>query len=239
MECPRCGKKIEKGWNFCPFCGYRPDNGPQMFGGAFGGVFNSLMKRLSKQMEEMNKQMDRDLEVMDLSPLFRDMEGRKINITKKPHARGFTIRINRSNDSPPKVDVKTFGKVDRDMQKQIQDNLKRMGISSPDRMTIQQPKPAARGQAKRPEKDVKSFPTPKYCEEPKADVKKEGSRVVVDLDLPGVGSDSDIEIKELENSIEVRAMAGDKAFFKILTKPAGVSLREKQFGSGKLHLEFS
>jgi hypothetical protein len=39
--------------------------------------------------------------------------------------------------------------------------------------------------------------------------------------------------------VEVRARAGDKAYFKIITKPEQFSVTSRKFGSGKLHLEFS
>jgi hypothetical protein len=39
--------------------------------------------------------------------------------------------------------------------------------------------------------------------------------------------------------VEVKAIARDRAYFKILTKPAQFMLSQKSFKDGTLHLEFS
>ncbi len=64
------------------------------------------------------------------------------------------------------------------------------------------------------------------------------SKVIVNIELPGVKA-SDIQITQRQESIEVKAFAGEKAFFKILTKPAQFRITSKKFEKGKLHLEFS
>ena len=124
--------------------------------------------------------------------------------------------------------LKTFGNVDRArIQKQLEGQL---GYKP---RLKESPIPA--GGVEEPKRQL---PVPKTTEEPKTDVRQAGSRVVVDLELPGV-KEGDVEVKELESSVEVRAIVGDKAFFKILTKPEQHSLVEKKFHNGKLHLEFA
>ena len=81
--------------------------------------------------------------------------------------------------------------------------------------------------------------TPKITEEPKADVRKTGGKILVDIHLPEVKSENDIQIRPLENSIEVKAFSGDKAYFKIITKPAGSAVARKPFSRGILRLERS
>jgi|GEM_PF-615338 len=268
MDCPRCSRKIEKGWNFCPFCGYRPEAYSPVFGGAFGGILDKLMKRLAKQMEDidrqtnetdfdnMQKHFDKNFEVLDLSPMFRDLNKMNnmnnmdkdmqngIRIMGKPNARGFTIRIHRTNNNEPKVDVKTFGNVDDEaVQKQLGEQLKRMGISQQTR-PVQPMKPSVAVQPQQTTTQSKQterpkFPEPKITEEPKTNVKRVDSHVLVDMDITGVKSEEDIDINELESSVEVRAMAGDKTYFKILTKPERFKLSKKDFKNGKLHLEFA
>jgi len=253
MDCPRCGRKMAGGWNFCPFCGFRPDRLGPVFEGAFGGVFNSLMKRLARQMEYMDRRwddMERDVQVMDISPFFRDSvaDEKKFKVIEKPHATGFTIRIAQSGDREPKVDVKTFGEIDQSMQRQISDQLGRMGIKAPAVPGRPGFGPAKPGPAKAaPEKagerpksleKRRPFRRPKVTEEPKTEIKQTGYGVAVDMEMPGVKSEDDVQVSELESSVEVRAMAGDKAYFKILTKPGQYSLRRQEFAKGRLHLEF-
>jgi HSP20 family molecular chaperone IbpA len=77
------------------------------------------------------------------------------------------------------------------------------------------------------------------AEEPKAEVRRTEGGVAVDIPMPGVSSDDTIEIRELESSVEVKAAAGDKAYFKILTKPPESRLTRRYFRDGVLHIEFS
>jgi HSP20 family molecular chaperone IbpA len=250
---------VEKGWNFCPFCGLRPDQAPQAFGGAVGGVFDKLMKRLAKQMEDIdrkNQRTDRNFEVIDLSPMFKDMKEigqKKLKAMGKPGASGFSIRISRTNENNPKVDVKTYGNVDNEkIQKQVNEQLKRMGMEQYVRPASYRP-PAeqqegpeeqegpkqGQGDKELPDSRRKGFPTPRYTEEPRTTVKRVNSRVFVDIEIPGVKSLRDVNIMELRNSIEVRAIAGTKAYFKILTIPEQFKLDKREFYKGMLHMEFA
>ena len=77
----------------------------------------------------------------------------------------------------------------------------------------------------------------KTTEEPKTCVRRLGDNIVVEVKLPDVKDEGDIEVKSLENSIEVKAMAGDKAYFKILTKPPQTGILRKSFKKGILYLE--
>lgn len=240
MECPRCHKSNERGWNFCPFCGYRQDMPSPRYEGAVGGIFDKLLKRLAKQMEDIDSRainMDKDLEVRDLSPMFREMTGMKdsagFKVTATPNARGFSIKISKSNDEEPDVKVNTFGDLDENMQNQINSQLQSMGMKIMPSGNKQPEKKDIK------EKPKKNFPVPKVTEEPKTDIKQLGNGVTVDMEIPGVKEENDIEITELENSVEVRAIAGDKAFFKILTLPEQFGLAKSEFKKGKLHLEFS
>jgi hypothetical protein len=66
-----------------------------------------------------------------------------------------------------------------------------------------------------------------------------GSKVIVQMEIPDVKSIDDIDVKELESSVEVMARAGDKAYFKIIKKPEGHSITSKRYEKGKLFLEIS
>jgi hypothetical protein len=59
----------------------------------------------------------------------------------------------------------------------------------------------------------------------------------VDLDLPGVKGLEDISIKKLEESIEVRAFAGDKGYFKILSIPKDAKMIDKSFDESRLTIK--
>ena len=121
----------------------------------------------------------------------------------------------------PKVSVKTFGNVDR---KEIEQEVEKMGLESKPEI----PKPEPRREEM----------VPRVTEEPKTDVKRLGDKIIVEMELPDVKNEKDIRINSLENSIEVKAVAGNKAYFKILTKPPQSSIIGHRFEKGVLHLEF-
>jgi len=212
MKCPNCGSELEKNWQFCPKCGkiLKQETFDDIFKTVFNQIdFQNLFDQVKKNMEDMDD-FEKNFEVLDLSPFFKPQ-------TKK---QGFTIKIRRSGDKKPKVEVDTFGGVNKEaLRKEVYEEL---GI--------------------KPETDVKKvkerFVKAKTTVEPKANVKRVDSKVLVDIDLPKV-KENDITIKQLENSVEVRAVTKDKAYFKLLTKPAQFRISKKSFEKGKLHLEFS
>jgi len=223
MECPRCRSKLKNEWSYCPECGLARS-------GFVSLNFNDIFTRMRKEMTEMEKPIDRDFEVFDLSPFFRDQNKKSFVI--KPHGSGFSIRIVRSGEHKPKVTVKTFGNVNKEnVLKQI---YSKFGI----RPEKKQPENIT--QPKRDEYSEKiTRASPKKTEEPKSTVKRLGSKVIVDIELPDVKRDDDIQVKELEDSVEVRALADDKLYFKILTKPSKSGITSQDFKNGVLHLEFN
>jgi HSP20 family molecular chaperone IbpA len=223
MQCPVCGTRIEKDWGFCPRCGTRIS----------GDFFDEIFSRMRKELAEMNKLLEKDIEAFDLSPWFRDMDRKKTI----PKGSGFTIKIVHSADRKPEVSVRTFGNVDKT---KLRKEMGELGVWQPSlgnqssgksEFSHAPPKP------KPPELVIKG---PMKTEEPKTSVAKSASNVIVNIELPGVKAEGgNIEVSELENSVEVKALAKDKAYFKILTKPPQFRLARKSFEKGVLHLEFS
>lgn len=213
MRCQKCGAEAREGWRFCPRCGSRLSE----------DMFTDVFSRMEREFKEMGKGFERNFEVLDLSPFFR----------KPTKGRGFSIKITRSSGEEPKVSVKTFGDVDRG---EIEKEVRNLGF----RERLGTLKPKIR-EAREPEKfkgeEGVRISEVKTTEEPKTCVKRIGDRIVVEVELPEVKDPEDIEVKTLENSIEVKAKAGDRAYFKILTKPPQTSVVSKRFKSGILYLE--
>ena len=125
---------------------------------------------------------------------------------------GISITIHSGTGMEPKVEVKTFGDY-----KKFEPELKRkLGVSSIEEV-----------EEKRK--------IPKVVEEPETKIKKIGNKQIISIKLPGVKGE-DIEIRKLEQSIEVKAFAGDKAYFKLIPIPAGASVN-KEFKNGVLKIE--
>ncbi|MEM5812455.1 MAG: zinc-ribbon domain-containing protein [Candidatus Aenigmatarchaeota archaeon] len=221
MNCQRCGSKVEKGWSFCPRCG------SILSGDVFGEVFS----RLRKEIAEMNKLFEKEIEAFDISPWFKDIEKKKVVF--HPRSSGFAIKIVQSGSGKPVVSVKTFGDVDNERLKR---EIEKFGVWQPD---FGKEKSGVRVNVSTPNEQQRELKMPSFTEEPKTSVLRTGSKVVVEMELPGVDSEKNIEISELENSVEVKAFAGDRAYFKILTKPPQFTITKKLFDKGRLHMEFS
>jgi HSP20 family molecular chaperone IbpA len=193
----------------------------------------------------MNKLLEKDIEAFDLSPWFKDMdrrntlkEGDKAAFRpqfKQPRGSGFSIKIVQSGNAQPKVSVSTFGDVDKSKLRKEMDEL---GVWQPasDREVGKSDQKHGPGNPPKPQVLIKET---MKTEEPKTSVARSASKVVVNIDMPGVRSPQDIEVLDLESSVEVKALAGDKAYFKILTKPPQFKLARKVFEKGILHMEFS
>lgn len=227
MKCPRCGADVERDWKYCPECGQN------LRGGFRAGPFDDIFSRLREEMREMNQMFDRDLEAFDISPFFDRSPGK-----------GFSVKISRSGNREPEVHVETYGDVD---EEEIKERVRRqLGIGEVKAQKKEKPKLKVgkprkfrpeMGQRKKEKKPERK--PPKVTKEPETEVRRLGDRVVVDMEVPGVDKEEDVEINELKSSVEVKAMTGDKAYFKILTKPEDSRIIEKKLEKGKLHLEFS
>ncbi len=236
MICRRCGKEVEKGWRFCPNCG-------SVIQKAGKSLFDEIFSRFRKEFEDTDnafEDLDKEFGMLDLSPFLRKHKG-------SPKSKGFTIKITRRNNEQPKVDVQTFGNVDKNyVRKEVSEDLEEMGFRSQEGRPF--PEPAHRAPAGKhrvamesgeSSKDESKFSEAKETKEPDAKVRTEGTSLVVEMDLEDVKSIDDVEVKELESSVEVRARAGDKAYFKIIRKPEQFSVSSRRLEKGRLFLEFS
>lgn len=78
---------------------------------------------------------------------------------------------------------------------------------------------------------------PKVTEEPETKIERFGNKQIIQVKLPEVKSQDDIEIDVLEQSIEIRAFAGDKEYFKVIPIPSDAEISKKEFKNNVLKLE--
>ena len=76
---------------------------------------------------------------------------------------------------------------------------------------------------------------PKFTEEPETKIERSGKNQIINIRLPGVKHE-DIEVKRLENSIEIKAFTGDKAYFKLIPIPSNAAVN-KSFKDEMLKIE--
>lgn len=211
MYCPKCGKKVERNWEFCSHCGTR------LTRQVIQDPFSSIFQRMMEEFSEFDDIFSKDFEVFDMTPFFIS-----------PKRKGFSISIKQTDQGKPEISVRTFGDVDRkEIEKQIERGF---GIK---------PGEPAEGVKARTMEAEKKRPVPEVTEEPKTDVRRIDNRIVVEMNLPGVKSEEDVDILELSESVEVKGFAKNKVYFKILKIPRGFSVSRKEMKGDKLILEFS
>jgi len=211
-KCDRCGSKIEKDYNFCPYCRNSLEEGLNEDWGLLGkndsldGInfpmgFNHLFTSLIKNLDNQFK----NAETSQKSPQ------RKTNIKKG----GISISISTSGNRPPEIKVSSFGNTPGfgEKEKQISKKPKALILPSSD--------------------GVKFFGVPK--QEPQTNVRRLSNKVVYEIEMPGVTSIQDLSIIQLENSIEIKALGKGKVFHKIL--PINLPIKDYNLSKGKLVLE--
>lgn len=123
---------------------------------------------------------------------------------------GISISIRSTGNKEPDVKVKTFG----DYKKVEPEVKKKLGIKE----------------------TTTSAAVPKHLksEEPTANIKRIPEGYVYEIELPGVSSPKNVYVTKLQNSIEIKAIGADKAFFKLI--PTNLNMVNYTFENGKLVL---
>ncbi len=84
--------------------------------------------------------------------------------------------------------------------------------------------------------EEKNIRVPKTTEEPETKIQKVRNKEIITLNLPDVKNLEDIEMKQLSQSIEIKAFAGDKAYFKLIPIPSNAMVNN-EFKDGVLKIE--
>jgi HSP20 family molecular chaperone IbpA len=173
-------------------------------------------ERFFEEFEDFDRileKMEREFEEMFKIPTFRIP---RIKISS-PGVSGISITIHSGAGMKPKVEVKTYGEY-----KKLEPEIKRrLGVKVPIEEVEE-------------EKEIEYNP-PKTTEEPEAKVSREGNKTIIEINLPDVENEEDIQVKKLEQSIEIRARAKDKLYFKLL--PLTGEIVGKSFKDGVLKIE--
>lgn len=207
-KCPQCGNKIEKKFDFCPWCGLNiaEKDEDEFFNPNFsienmGFPFNTLFKHLGKNLEKE----------------FKNMEKMMLEPRKKAH--GISIRISAGNSGNPVIKIGNIW--DKKMENEMGNiitpvkkaRIKQINISNDE----------AKKFAKLPHK------------EPATNVRRLADRIIYEVELPGVTNNKNIMINKMHNSIEIRAFSADAAFLKLI--PVALPIIRHAFEKEKLTLE--
>lgn len=179
---------------------------------------NNIPDFLSEFFSEFDRNLRNiagmNFERLDTTPMFSENAG------------GFSLKVTRRNNEEPKVEVRTFGNV---RPEDIERNIRGLPPTAPLRGGF-----VRIGVA---QKTVQTPRKPGKVSEPRSKITTEGNRVIVELALPNVPSLKDVEVTELESSIEVRGYGKDESYFKIIAIPEGARVIGKSFSGGTLRLE--
>lgn len=130
---------------------------------------------------------------------------------------GVSVTITSGTGKEPKVNVKTSGSY-----KHLEPEIKRkLGV-----------KPAIEEVEEEPVKKVS-----KVTEEPETKIKTIGNKQTIQIKLPDVKNLKDIEIKKLEQSLEIKAFSKDKTYFKLIPIPKNSEILNKEFKNNVLKIE--
>ncbi len=212
--CQNCRKQLHGDEIFCPKCGERLTKGrsQDLFASP---TFDNFFKDFNLDMPNIDKifkkPIFRDFEILDLTPQFF----RKPKTTKK----GFTIKMSRKQNEEPKVEVETFGDVDPEyIRSKIPINFK---IPKKESKDVQKDKP---------KKVAKEY------SEPAAETRWIEDELHIAINLPEIYQEKDIQIDQLTESIEIRAVGEKKGYFKIVQIPKGAKIISQEFVPQKLIL---
>ncbi len=220
-KCRRCGEKVKDDFNYCPYC-----NAPlkDVFDNEEWGMLGrndilepegikmpmGLNALFNSLLKDLNKQMQQGMQNNQNQQQNNNQQGKKI--TKKQG--GISISISTSGDKPPEIKVRSFGN-----NPEIQENQNINNIQK---------------KLKLPVSDSKKFAgLPK--KEPQTNIRRLSNKVVYEIKIPGVKNVSDLSIIQLESSIEIKALAAKKVFYKII--PINLPINSYNLSNGVLTLE--
>ena len=223
-KCPKCARKISRDFEFCPYCGYniKREENERNYGFlgkddslnlqniampmGFDKIFSSLLKQIDSQFKNIDKEFGKELKDI--------RQDKKLPFMSK----GISISISTSSDKKPEIKIKGFGPGFENIGEEIKKEEKLIELKMP---SITEEK--ARKLSKLPKKEAETK------------VRRLSNKVVYEISMPGVDNLDNITINKLENSIEIKAFAKDKAYFKLL--PINLPILNYKLEDEKLLLE--
>jgi len=207
-KCLKCEKRVNKNYEFCPFCGlnFKEKYDEQDFGmlgkndvlneplpmgsSLIDKLFNNAMKMIEKQMRNLPGEL---------------------------------------NENPNRLP----GNIPNNLKVQFFVNGKKVIPENQIESRRSKPKVKRFKPVFSPEKRKKLSDLPK--KEPNSKVRRLSGKIVYELEIPGVKNLEDILINQLENSIEIKALSNDKVYFKTLN--INLPILRYQLNKGNLILE--
>lgn len=208
-ECDKCKRKINSQYEFCPHCG------------------NSLNKNFKEDWGMLGKN-DNSNEFKSFSnsmfggDMFGKMLGSAMRMLQKEMQKGVE-----NNNFRPKANFRLMVNGKEVNFNNLQNQNKVIPVKRKIR-TIKLPSMFSQENMKK----FSSLPR----EEPLTNIRRLSDKMIYEISLIGVKSINDITIIKLEKSIEIKAIAEDKSYSKLIS--INLPIINYNFSKGKLVLEF-
>jgi len=210
-KCSRCERKIEKDYLFCPYCGQdfrmeRIEKDKRDYG--FLGKDDFFMPEfnISNFSSIFNSLMKEFDKQLKGAGDFKEVEMGKPRIRKT----GISINIATDMGGEPKIRVQRFGNHAEKPKEMIK--VRELTGSEVEKFS------------KLPKKEAETS------------VRRLSNKLVYELEVPGVENIDDVIINKLENSVEIKAIAKDMIYSKLI--PIKMPLQSYKVEKGILVLEF-
>lgn len=215
-KCGKCGEKISEDYNYCPYCQAPLKDLFEEEGWGLLGRNDSIEPEeiklpmgLNALFNSLMKSLNSQMKEFDQGK----NQSKEQRVSKK--SGGISISISTSGDKPPEIKVKSFGNIPefKEREGQIKNKTEKIKLPSSE--------------------SGKFAGLPK--KEPETDIRRFSNKVVYEIKMPGVRSLEDISLIQLENSIEIKALANKKVFYKII--PINLPIKKYNLSGGILTLE--
>jgi len=218
--CTKCNEEVSKKYDFCPYCGNLFGKKKEDYGmlgrddemeavSPFEGILGKMSSGMfNKLFGNAVKMLEKELE----KEFKNQSQGAPKSIGNLPQRTNFEIIINGKRINPENI---------RFTQKVLQP-------------AEENSKPRKKAVPKMSTESLKKISKlPK--KEPATNIRRLANKVIYEIDIPGVKSIEDVSITRLESSIEIKALAGNKAYAKLI--PINLPITNYELSDGKLILE--
>lgn len=207
-KCKNCNKKISDKYEFCPYCGNSSNENLEDWG-MLGktDTINEFEQFSNSLFGGIGGKIIGGMLGKTLKMLEQEIH-KEIKTQNSTPRTNFELIINGKRVDPKNIKV------------------------SQQRQIIEKPRKVLPNVSNESLKKISALPK----KEPLTNIRRFADKVIYEINLPGVNSINDISIIKLETSIEIKALASAKAYFKVI--PINLPIINYKFSDEKLVLEF-
>ncbi|GBE20543.1 hypothetical protein BMS3Abin17_01284 [archaeon BMS3Abin17] len=219
--CRRCGEKTSNKHRFCSNCGYPINKSSN----------DEDWGLLGKDDNSQNVEDPFSMPFGGISgKMINKMFGSMMNMLEKEMTKEFS----KTNSQPSR-------KIPQRTNIRLMINGKEINLNNIENQAVQAKK-QVKTKVKKPlilsfsQENLKKF-SKLQKQEPLTDIRRLSNKVIYEINMPEVKSIKDVSIMRLENSIEIKAVGKNKAYFKLI--PISLPITDYNISKGKLILELS